>query len=244
MPNNLFTLKKEKAMSNALYRFFRTKQKELVNILKAQDKQKGLFSDVREWLKTVDLWIVNILTPRTKESLNKWARSTGIKYNPDFEFDYDSRKDPAVIYLQAQETLNLSQAKWSIARTTHNDIIWILAKWVDEWLSPTEIAEWIQKTNPMVFSRARANLIAVTEVWRAYEFGAYAPMKDLSDKWERVLKWWLTAEDDKVRPAHSQNASDWLIQLDQRFSWTGDLFAPVKWSDWFNCRCSTFYEVL
>lgn len=244
MPANRYVIKKEKAMSNALYRLFRKKQKELVGILEAQDKQKGFIDDIRNWLESVDIWIVSILSWRTKQVLDRWAKSTSNKYNPEFEFNYNSRKDPAVLYLQAQETLNLSQAKWSIAKTTHDDIIWILAKWVDEWLSPTEIAAWIQKTNPRVFSRARANLIAVTEIWRAYEFWAYAPMKDLQDKWWRVLKWWLTAEDDKVRVAHTKNADDGLIPLDQRFSWTWDLFAPVKWSDWFNCRCSTFYEVL
>jgi len=239
MPNNRYVLWKEKTMSNAIYRVFRKWQKDLVKILEAQET-KSFGDSLKNFLNNIIKQSTDVIINRLKPIINKWAVN---KLNPKFKIDWNLRNEPAVRYLQNLEDLYLSNKNWSIAQTTIDDILKIIRNWIDNWLWYWEIGKDIVKTNPFVFSKSRAELIAVTEVWRAYEFWKFQPMKDLQNKGEIVLKKWQTVEDDRVRESHLANQRDWYIPLDVPFSWTGDMYAPAKNKEPYRCRCSCIYLV-
>jgi len=238
---NKYILSKEKTIRNIVYREFRKSKKEFINLLEQQEKKeyKAFSDDLKNFLnKMIDATIKFI--PALKPIINRWIEK---KINPKFEFNWDLRNDPAVRYLQKLTELHLSQNKGSIWKTTTDEILKILRNWINEWLSYTQIAKQIKTTDPLVFSKTRAELIAVTEVGRAYEFWKFESVLDLQNKWNIVLKKWQTVEDDRVRQSHRQNQRDGYIPLNVPFSWTGDLYAPAKNKDSFRCRCATIYSL-
>jgi len=240
MPINRYLLKKEKAFTNSMYRFFNKSKKEVQNLLIKQDKQKSFNSDLEVLLEWIMLWTAEIISSKSKPVLNKWVKET-IKINPDFEINWDLRNDPAVRYLDDIITIHSSNIiNWSIWQTTYTRVIKLIKKWVDEWLSYTEVAKDIEKLDWLVFSESRAKAIAVSELWTAYEMWKFLPMQELKDKWEIVLKKWSTVNDEKVRPSHHKNQTDWYIPLDMPFSWTWTKIAPAP----PNCRCALIYKVI
>lgn len=104
-----------------------------------------------------------------------------------------------------------------------------------------QIADKITELDPVVFSRNRANIIAIHEVGTAYQYGEYLPMKELKNNGEKVRKYWSTVHDDKVTATHTQNEGDGWVALDHHFSGTGDLLAPA--SDNPRCRCAILYKI-
>jgi hypothetical protein len=73
-----------------------------------------------------------------------------------------------------------------------------------------------------VFSRARGELIAVTEMGRAYGAGQYGQVEEYRARFPDLVieKMWLTARDEKVRETHQQNEDDGWIPFDAIFSGT------------------------
>ena len=240
MPINRYLLKKEKAFTNSMYRFFNKSKKEVQNLLIKQDRQKWFNEDLETLLEKIMLWTAILLSKKSKTVLTKWSKET-IKINPWFAIDWKLRNDPAVKYLDNLINVHTSKTiNWSIWKTTYTRIKELIRKWVDEWLSYTEVAKDIETLDWAVFSKSRASAIAVTELWTAYEMWKYLPMQDLQTTWEIVLKKWETVRDEKVRPDHYKNQTDWYIPLDIPFSWTWTQIAPYS----YNCRCATVYKVI
>ena len=240
MPINRYLLKKEKAFENSMYRLFRKSQKEIQKFLIKQDTQKDFVSDLEVILETILITTATLIALKAKPVIVKWSKENQ-KINPKFAIDFNLRNDPAVRYLDDIITLHSSSTIiWSIWQTTHTRVKKLIRKWVNEWLSYPEIAKNMTELDPLVFSKNRAKLMAISELWTAYEKGKNMPMQDLADKWETVLKAWVTVEDDKVRPDHMQNQDDWYIWLKIPFSWTGSQTAPYS----YNCRCATIYRVI
>jgi hypothetical protein len=237
---NKYILAKEKTIENIVFREFKKSKNDFV-ILLEQQETKAFTDSLKVFLDKFIERAVKFI-PSLKPIINKGASTTKIK-DQNFNIDWNLRNEPAVRYLQSLKDLHLSQNKGSIWKNTKDEIIWLLTKWANDWLSYQDIAKEIRKTDPFVFSKSRAELIAVTEVWRAYEFGKFQPMKDLQNKGYIVLKKWETVRDDRVRKSHTQNQRDGYIPLDIAFSWTGDLYAPAKNKDPFRCRCSTIYSI-
>jgi hypothetical protein len=128
----------------------------------------------------------------------------------------------------------LSQKQGSINKTTNDELRNIIASWIDEWYSYGQIAKQIRETDPFVFSKKRANLIAVQEVWQAYWFANFQPLKDMNEQyWFVFEKLWVTSHDPKVRKTHKENEAMGWIWIDELFI-TWDEYAPSK--D-FRCRC-------
>jgi len=240
MPINRYLLAKEKAFTNTMYRFFVKSRKEVQALLRKQDTQKDFNGDLNKLLEEIMLWAALIVSNKSKPVLVKWTKET-IKINPNFAINWELRNDPAVSYLDHLVTIHSSNyLEWSIGHTTYTRITKLVNNWLSAWLSYTEIAKDIEKLDPIVFSKNRSKMIAVAELWTAYEQWKFMPMQDLKDKWEIVLKKWLTVNDEKVRPEHSKNQSDWYIPLDIPFSWTQTKVAPAP----PNCRCSLIYKVI
>lgn len=68
-----------------------------------------------------------------------------------------------------------------------------------------QIADKITELDPVVFSKSRAEIIAINQVGKAYQYGEYLPMKELRNNGEKVQKFWSTVGDDKVTETHTQN---------------------------------------
>lgn len=148
----------------------------------------------------------------------------------------------SIKYLEDLKDLHLSTRQWSITKTTVDWIIRILNDWLVEWLSYQEIAKNItNQTESWVFSLARSRMIAVNQIWKAYEFGKRETINEfVKETGTEYEKYWLTARDDRVTDTHRQNESDWWIDKNLTFSWTWDQEAP--WSDNPRCRCTVLYR--
>lgn len=119
---------------------------------------------------------------------------------------------------------------------------------VNDGKSYGEIAKEIQNEDPWVFSKARATLIAVNEVGRAYGWGNHEPALELQRQGYVLEKHWRTSQDDKVRPKHTANEAaiveghqpGW-IPLDMEFPGTKDQFAPSVKE--VRCRCTSTHRI-
>jgi len=223
------------------YRELQRQKKQLINFLLLYN-QKSFKDDFNAFIDKVLTPFAYIVSRKSKQVLTAWFNSWKKQFKKKTEninINWGLKNDEATIYINNLTDLHLSQRNWSISRTTKLWIIELLRDWVNEWLSYWEIAKWIRLKDPVVFSKSRAELIAVQEVGRAYEYWNYLPMKELVNKWEQVKKKWITAWDEKVRPAHRQNWNDWWIDMKLPFSWTKTNIAPQG----FRCRCSTAYLV-
>lgn len=99
-----------------------------------------------------------------REPIKRYAELLPSGYSLAFDID----ASPASKYLQDMRNLMLSERNGSILLTTKNELMSILSQGVQEGLSYGEIATQIRGTDPFVFSKTRAKLIAINEVGRAY----------------------------------------------------------------------------
>jgi len=217
-----------------------SKQKEKLAVLlewpefKSQDDQIGRFieeiaPEIPDYLL---LTLPAIMTTTSKNNIRKYR-----KYLPEwYVLSFNLPSDPAVVYLTQLKELMLSQNQGSISKTTNDEVRAIIANWLQEWQSYSQIAKEIRETDPFVFSKSRAKLIAVNEIGRAYGFADYQPLLEVQSQWFIMEKKWVTSNDLKVRPSHYTNQSDWWIPLNNYFTGTGDTSAPSNVD--YRCRCT------
>lgn len=240
----------------------RIKARKLVSILSKQkesfcmhleSKKKSFSLKQGEDIEyVVDVWIATIaseipdylnyvlpgvMIEGAKEPIKRYKKELPHGYS--LAFDIDS--SPASEYLASMSDLMLSTRNGSILLTTRDELRNILSQGVKEGLSYTEIASQIRGTDPFVFSKTRAKLIAVNEVGRAYGWANHEPWRILSADYI-MEKEWNTSGDEKVRPEHAQNGSDGWIPFESTFSGTGDDYAPSTVD--FNCRCTSVHRIV
>lgn len=244
--NKTYKRQEEKILADLCYKELQRGKRKLIKFLEKKDRETKDFSDELVFLTyQIIATLPLIVTKRAKKTLwtafSKSKKRVSKKTDKldDFNINWNLRNDEAAIYINNLKELHLSQRQWSISRTTKLGIIDIIKDWVNEWISYWDMAEQITKKDPFIFSKARAELIAVNEIGRAYEYWNFLPMKELKNKWEEVKKKWITAWDKRVRPSHQQNGWDWWIDLDLYFTWTGTKIAPSG----FRCRCSVIYDI-
>ena len=239
--SKIYKEKQEKILASLVYKDLQKQKKKFIQFLERQD-QKWFKEDFEAFILMIFSKLPDIIYKKAKQVLQAWF-NTQKKQFPDkttwFDINWNLRNEEAVIYINNLKDLHLSQRKWSISRTTKLWMIEIIYQWVKDGIPYTEIAKQIQLKDPAIFSKSRSELIAIQEVGRAYEKWNEIIIRKLKNKWERTYKKWITAEDEKVRPAHRKNAEDWWIEFDINFSWTNSHIAPT----WFRCRCSTIYEI-
>lgn len=160
---------------------------------------------------------------------------------PGFEIDFSVPTRPEAEYVQALTTLHLSQRAGSITKTTVDRIRQLIVDGVAQGMTYRQVADNISILDPLVFSRNRAEIIAVNQMGKAYQYGEYLPMKYAQDSGYVVEKFWATVNDDRVTATHRKNQADGYIPLDQPFSGTGDQLAPG--SDNPRCRCAVAYRL-
>lgn len=156
---------------------------------------------------------------------------------------FDIVNDEAVRYLENLKTVQLSDYRGSITRTTKDRIKRILVESVEKGRSYSETARLIREQGDAgVFSQARGELISVNQVGRAYGDGNLELVQQfVSRTGSLVEKFWQTVEDDRVTPECAANEDSGWIGMQE--SWpSGDMAAPRASNP--RCRCVTTYRVV
>jgi len=141
-------------------------------------------------------------------------------------------------YNKSGDLVKNPDARWAISDTTREKIHDIVAESFQKELRMEEIKAHIQKalhdqTKQGIFSEARAEMIARTEVINAQTHGNF-------DMWKKsgIVKTvrWLTAEDERTCPECEQN-SDAVVELGKPFP--SGAIMPTEHP---NCRCALTVE--
>lgn len=150
-----------------------------------------------------------------------------------------SLENPRVVELLKQKkTLELSERAGSISHTTKSRIRQILIDGAKSGASYTQMSEQIlAQAVEGVFSPARGELIAITEVGRAYGSGQRILCEDFLTRYpeQRLEKRWITVGDGDVRETHKANQDAGWIDFRAKFPGTNEDQAP---SEDFRCRCT------
>ena len=133
----------------------------------------------------------------------------------------------------------------AIDDTTRRRIQDIISKSAREGLGEQQIARNIENTFKPQFSRARASVIARTEVHSASTFANHEMATDLANTGIVLKKRWVANTDDRVRNIHSE-ANGKEVGMEEDFivggmpmKYTGDPRGGAK--NVINCRCTTLY---
>lgn len=111
----------------------------------------------------------------------------------------------------------------------------VIARGLEQKLSYKQIAWEIRNTG--LFSRKRAELIAVTEIGNAYSQGTLQGARDIAATGETVEKSWLP--DSDPCPTCEANAAQGWIGVDESFS--GGVSAPLQHP---RCLCALLTRVV
>lgn len=95
--------------------------------------------------------------------------------------DFSMPTRPEAVYLQALKDLHLSDKFGSISKTTEDRVKNAIVKGIKQGKSAKEIAKEIERLDPQVFSKNRADLIAINQIGKAKQFGEYLGVKEFSD---------------------------------------------------------------
>lgn len=229
----------EKVTANAVFRAFQKQKTAIVDFIQKNglNDEIGLQVVMSETHKPV----IAAFIERTGTTMKR-GYSEAEKIWPEklAWMDFSVPTSPARVYLNALENLHLSQRQGSISATTENEVRSIVAQWVQKMKSKEEIVEEIQKLSK-VFWKNRADLIAINQIGKAFQYGNFVGMKEYHDAGYLTLKEWSTVGDNRVTKTHTQNQSDWYRELNEVFSGTGDLIPPA--SDNPRCRCALLYRI-
>jgi len=227
-------VKKLKKQKNILYKLLSNMDNTL--------PPKKVIDNVLSNLENSNLELVDVLIIFLSKVLKLWFNNNKKIFKEDAKWLKINLEDPfsyASKYLKRLKNINLSDYRWSISKTTNKRVRKLIYKWFKEWQSYTEIAKNINNLDPFLFSKKRGELIAITEIWRAYEYWNWIVIKELKkQKKIEFEKKALTAWDSKVRPEHRKNGEDWWIDETDKFSWTWTKYANTG----FRCRCTTLYR--
>lgn len=204
--------------------------------------RKTEYTEEPLWWFRREMWIdemIEQLQVQIWKWTEKWYKTTRRKFRKILEanwFVYSS--DIISNYAKDRWELHLSNYRWVIWHTTKFDVIKVLKEWIDNNRTYTQVRDEIVKVNEKLFGKPRARTIAVTEMWKAYEYGNIQPMRQLQSVWVDILKQRQTCEDSKVRPEHMECENLGRVPLDFVYP-LGVQYPP----GWVNCRCTILYKV-
>ena len=210
-----------------------TIQKELKSFEKKQ-REVNINKIIDESHRIIVYWLIRY----TKNTLKWWMRN--LEKELGISMSFDLVNEAAKIYTDHIENLHLSNRYWSIKLTTKKKVYEIINKWIEEWLSPQDMAKEIMKQwEEGVFSKARAEMIAINEIWNAYEYWRRHWINEYKKRtWNMVFKYRQTVEDSRVSKLCRTNQSAGWILFDEVFpSW----HRTPTWHP--RCRCTTLYQI-
>ena len=189
-----------------------------------------------------EMWVyemIDKIKPQIRKTTDKWYKKRYRLWREQMEingFIFDDQI--AIDYMQTFGELNLSNFKWSISKTTKLDVVKVLKEWLDNNWSISQVRDGIMKLDNTLFSKARSEMIAITEVGKAYEHWNFVPAKQLQSVGKIVQKKWQTVQDSRVRETHMQNENEWWVDLDYIYPATNTTLPPTG----VRCRCTTLYK--
>lgn len=224
-----------------IFRIFRAELKEVVQLLESMEgkwyETKGFMQSLNSLLESfkelVPKYIIDNLPKVIKRGFDGSYQKYKKKLKDDYKLSFDLPTDSAVKYLASDYAFMLSD-EW-LLKLTKEDLTRIVGEGISAGKSYGQIAKEIEEDIPFAFSKSRAKLIAVNEVWRAYWFWYFEPVKEMQKEGYTMEKQWITSHDSKVRPTHMANQSEWWIDIDKNWNATNDEFAPSTHD--INCRC-------
>lgn len=154
----------------------------------------------------------------------------------------DTPADDAVAaYIRRQGARRVA----GIRRTTQRIIRRVIANGKRDGLTVDQIAEALRKATRSKAVRARARMIAQTELHQASERAAIIAAKKTG---MRLVKTWASMEDERVRPDHAR-ANGQTVPINKpfivggyRMQYPGDPSAPAN--QVINCRCTAVYSTV
>lgn len=215
---------------------------EFIKRLDARES-KGAFYEVKEdlvgdFLDDIKEDLPEYFEQELPTVMKNGAKEKIAKYKdilpPGYKLAFDLPTEPASNYIRELTDLHLSTRDGSTLKTTRDELRRIIADGLDNNGSYGSIAREIEASDPFVFSKTRAKLIAVNEIGRAYGWADAEPSRVLAKDYILEKKW-ETSKDEKVRPTHAQNEGEGWIPFDKNWTGTGDEYAP---SHDINCRCT------
>lgn len=230
----------EKVTANAVHRALQNQKRELQKFL----DDIGFPSDIEvaRIIRHSAKPVVDAFISRSKTTIQRGYDETGKKWpKPLVGLDWNLPTRPEKIYLEAIEGLHLSQNKWSITATTEERVKKLVTSGIKQGHSPQEISKNIENLDPQVFSKNRADLIAINQIGKAKQYGEWIANKEYKDAGYLVLKYWSTVNDNRVTRSHTANQNQGWIHIDKFFSGTGDKIAPASNNP--RCRCAIQYEI-
>jgi hypothetical protein len=202
-------------------------QKELDDFLDDMDGQKE---------------IADLIGNSGKTSYLKGAKTISKQFNmSEVGVSFELVSDDAIKYLKSKVTLHLSNNRGSINQTTKKRILNILVEAAEKGTNYQDTGRKIRAQGAEgVFSRSRAEMIAVNEIGNAYEEGN----REMVDVYKQetgaeIQKLWIDSGDELVTPECEANGAQGWIGFQEDFL-SGDLAAPRATNP--RCRCSTGYR--
>lgn len=203
----------------------------------AKDEIKDLLDDMDEQEE-----IAGLIGESGSTAYKKGAKTINKQFKmSEVGVSFELLNDNAIRYLQGKKTLNLSNYRGSINYTTKKRILSILVEAAEKGDSYQKTAKKIQEQGAEgVFSKARAEMIAVHEIGEGYEQGN-REMVDvyMQETGAQIQKLWIDSQDDLVTPECEANGDQGWIGFEEDFL-SGDLAAPRASNP--RCRCSTGYR--
>lgn len=152
-------------------RMFKRQKEQFATLLESFDK-KSIHNELQAFIDQVNAEDVEYLLSVMPAVMKQGAKPEILKYKDQlpkgYALGFDLPTEPASIYLRNLEKLHLSDRDGSISKTTNDEIRNIIADGIDQGQSYSQVAKTVRETDTFVFSKTRANLIAVQEIGQAY----------------------------------------------------------------------------
>ena len=200
-----------------------------------------------EWIDVLDwfwkaMWVYDLIEDmktQIERAVEKWYKRSFRLLEPLLAENWFSYYEDVISnYANEWWEFNLSDFKWAISYTTKHDVIDVLKEWIDNNRTYEEVADKITWIDERLFWTPRARTIAITEMWRAYEYWNYQPIKQLTSVWIQMEKKVETCHDGKVRPEHKECEDLWRVDSEYIYPSVWEKLTPL----WINCRCTMLYR--
>ena len=187
--------------------------------------------------------LTEIIDVRTGSALLKGAQTLLSDFDVGTQIRFTLADPRAVAWAEGRAAAQVTR----INETTRERLNTLLTNAVRDGKSWTATAKEIETmfedfAGPPLFPskkfRSRSQAVAAFEIGDSYEAGQWMAAESLAGAGWKMEKKWLNAGDDRVRPAHRQNARDDWVKMDATFSGDGAERPPTD----PGCRCTLLWR--
>ncbi len=224
-----------KKLTVAFRKYFKVQKKDYLDDLKSEMEfverllKADTWNDTDEARKELELLLIE-----TTSAMSKKGAELLLK-NLDISSDFWITDLVAENYAKNRA----GEMIWNIDTTTRKQINWIITRWIEKGADYTQISKLISERFKW-FSKYRAELIAVNEIWNAYEYWKISQARDYSQRsWNQMMKKSISQWDSKVSLICRKCENDWWIKTEEDFTWWYERPTFHIW-----CRCYAKYKTV